>query len=273
MAIPQGSYGPSRNRPSSGSKRLGVTLVAAILSLLLLLLLVALVASAVWTARGAAKRAACTRNLEKLVSALQTYAQVNGGLPPAVYEIERTDDTDAQRVTWRELVETYVGDPRCFVCPADESACAAEKSRPPESRAATFPCSYEYVWQQPVRESEAERAGGHRSTSHTSARRSQADTPVLVCRHHDTPEAGRVGWCLVAYEDGSIRWERRRPAQIQESFEPLSRDGESPQRSVGESGPERPAKRRSPDAVSGPASRSDATPASQLSPGRERRSR
>lgn len=273
MVMPQADSGAWRRRSPRRSKRRGVTLVAAILSLLLLLLLVALVASAVWTARGAAKRAACRGNLAKLVNGLQIYAEAHGALPPAAYDIENSDDGDVRLVTWKDLIEDNVGDPLCFICPADESTRAAEKSRPPESRATGFPCSYEYVWQRPARESAAEPPGGRRSASHTPPPRSGADTPVLVCRYHDTPDGRRAGWCLVAYEDGSIRWERRPPSQTQESLGPASQDKESAQVSVEESRPEGPAKRGRGESASGPASRSEGTAASHTDSGRERRSR
>jgi len=264
-----------RGRARSGRHRRGATLVAVILSLLLLLLLAALVASAVWTARGAAKRAACTRNLEKLVGALHVYAEAHGGLPPAAYEIAGPDGADVERVTWKDLIKHDVGDPRCFICPADESTSAAEKSRPPESRASILPCSYEYVWQQPAQEAATDRAHGARPRPRDDADPSHHDgaRPLLVCRHHDTPKGRLATWCLVAYSDGSIAWERRRPAESEEPSPPASEEEETSELPAIETTPRGSSSGKSlePGARSG--SRSDATREGRAKASEDRRSR
>jgi hypothetical protein len=198
------------NHPPREGQRVGMTLVAAILSLLLLLLLAALVASAVWTARGAAKRAACKGNLQSLVRALLMYREDNGDFPPDHYEIPGDGVTSAHLVVWRDLIRREVTVEHAFVCPGDEAACAAEESRPPESRSGATSCSYDYVYWQPFQAaaSGGGRAGEAAGRAPFAESEREGPAPLLVCRHHYTSDEEGAPWGLVAYEDGSIVWEQ-----------------------------------------------------------------
>jgi hypothetical protein len=279
MGMRRTNSAPSCYGPPRGWRQLGVTLVAAILGLLLLLLLVALIASAVWTARGAAKRATCTRNLEKLVAALQTYAEANGGMPPAAYETEDPDDDTIQRITWKELVEAKVSDHRCFICPADATACEAEKSRPPESRSTTLSSSYEYVYQRQPRQAVAERPRASDARSLPVPSQAEARAAVLLCSHHDTPEGRSASWCLIAYDDGSVAWERTSASRSQAISDPAPEMGEISETSTVETapphagGPRDPSSRGGSGRADGMARRSGSTAVAPARAGRDRRSR
>jgi len=199
-----GGAQPSRHEPAP------ITFIAGALTLLLLVLLAVLVFVAVWTARGAAKRATCTSQLRQLANAFAMYRNEHGAYPPGSRDVWNEKAGLTEHVTWEQMLQPYVGSEDVFHCPCDTAPTVAADQdaaeRPTEPRAH----SYQYVRAEapipPVSgDSRAAPAPQAKQLNRSEAIRHGV---LLVCRRHDTA-TGRTGRrVLVAYEDGSVKWER-----------------------------------------------------------------
>jgi type II secretory pathway pseudopilin PulG len=181
-----------------------MTLVSMVTTLALFGLLAALVVVAVWTARGAAQRATCTAQMRQLAGALIMYRNENGDYPPAYYEAWDREHKHVERVSWETILAGYVGERGLFACPCDPAGEGGGKLSPPG-----YSQSYDYVC---GTEAAEERTGGRRLAAAAAGggydRKEAARSGVLlVCRHHDSGQSGRPHRVLVAYDDGSVRWE------------------------------------------------------------------
>ncbi len=198
-----------RNRASLGpvgGAHSGLTFVAALLTVFLLGLLAALVLVTAWTARGAAKRATCTSQLRQLASALVMYKGQFGDYPPWSYEVRDSEGELLKSVTWQQILAPYVGDSHLFSCPRDVVGAADGKTAGAEAR---IHCSYDYIAKQEPEEarSDGARAAGSRRPGPRGRQKAAGAGVLLYCKHHDERRLGGRRWVLVAYEDGSVKWE------------------------------------------------------------------
>lgn len=186
-----------------------ITFIAGALALVLFLLLAVLVFVAAWTARGAAKRATCTSQIRQLANAFAMYRSEHGGYPPGSSVVWNEIAGGAEHVTWEHLLEPYVGSEDVFRCPCDTLSAAVRDSDATEGTAESRPHSYQYL--------RTESSPPPASVSGSAARPRGAQRPdpgeairhgvLLVCRHHDTGHDGSRRRVLVAYEDGSVKWQ------------------------------------------------------------------
>ncbi|MCJ7751885.1 MAG: DUF1559 domain-containing protein [Armatimonadetes bacterium] len=210
-------------RPS-GHEPAPITFIAGALALVLFVLLAVLVFVAFWTARGAAKRATCTSQLRQLANAFAMYKGEHGAYPPGSRDVWDQKAGRTEHVTWEQMLQPYVGKEDVFRCPCDTHSTAVGDSDGSEGPAESRPHSYQYV----RAESPPPPASG--STSAARPRGAQRPDPgeairhgvLLVCRHHGTGNPGSQRRVLVAYEDGSVKWQvvpdflapRKAPARV-----------------------------------------------------------
>jgi type II secretory pathway pseudopilin PulG len=178
-----------------------VALVEVLLVLVLIGLLAGLVLTAVWTAGGAAKRAMCANQMRQLASALVMYRDRFGAFPPSQYAVN--GDDAASTVTWADVLAATVGDKNMFCCPSSSKSGGAGS---PEAPVGGVRSSYAYL-----RGASAVSVNGRPEPEarwdyvRSAATREGA---LLVCGDHEQSDAAGRPLVLVAYEDGSVRWQR-----------------------------------------------------------------
>ncbi len=178
----------------------GFSLVSVVLTTVLMGLLAGLLGVAVWTARGAAERTACTMHLRQLSNALMMYKAENGDYPLGAYEV-CNEFGELEIVTWEEALSPYLGKRQNLLeCPA----CSNKKEQTIYS---SVP-NYEYARMNVPAQS---RAGANYRPMRLIGRINPAAAAksgaLLACLHHDTGTPTHKRWTLVAYEDGSVKWE------------------------------------------------------------------
>jgi len=198
-----GGSRPSRHEPAP------ITFIAGALTLVLFVLLAILVFVAFWTARGAAKRATCTSQLRQLVNAFAMYKGEHGAYPPGRSDVWSQQAGRTEHATWAQMLQPYVGSEDVFCCPCDSRSAAARGSDASEGHADSRLHSYQYVRAEPVHppasgDSSAAKPRGTPPTDRSEAIRHGM---LVVCWHHDTGNYGRPRRVLVAYEDGSVKWQ------------------------------------------------------------------
>jgi len=176
--------------------------VSTLLTIVLMGLLAGLLGVAVWTARGAAERTVCTMHLRQVANALIMYRTECGDYPPGYSEV-RDSDGGIEIVTWEQALSSYLGKRQNLLeCPA--------VARRDEPSGLTSSPSYEYAR---TKYSESDRRGplrrlpGPRAVL-VDAKEAAECGALLVCLHHDKTVPSYKRWTLVAYEDGSVKWER-----------------------------------------------------------------
>jgi len=194
---------------SSGHEPAPVTFIAGALTLVLFVLLAVLVFVAVWTARGAAKRATCTSQLRQLANAFAMYRSECGGYPPGSRDVWNPNAGRTEHVTWEQMLQPYVGKEDIFRCPCDTHSTAVGDSDGSEGPAESRRHSYQYVRAEspPPPASGSTSAARSRGTQRPDPREAIRHGVLLVCRHHGTGNPGSQQRVLVAYEDGSVKWQ------------------------------------------------------------------
>ena len=179
----------------------GVLLRSLVLALAGFVFVGGLIFLTTWTSRGAARRATCTAQMRRIVDGLAMYKRDYGAYPPAY--VERWDDEmkQVERISWDLLLGGYVEGNDPFICPDYHHGMTAEEGLQEKGLSTT----YEYVARRPDSSSGApdSEEGGPQVDP------SQYIPPgaLLLCLHHNEKGEGGGRWALVAYEDGSIRWE------------------------------------------------------------------
>lgn len=193
---------------SVGGGHRGLTLVAGLLTVFLLGLLAALILVTVWTARGAADRATCTSQLRELASALAMYKAKSGDYPPSSYQVRDSEGELLQRVTWQQILASYVDDAEVFLCPRDVLGGAAADGKTAGAQARIY-CSYDYVAQQQPEGAgpDGPRAAGSPRPGQRGRQTAAGTALLLYCKHHDEGRRETRRWVLAAYDDGSVKWE------------------------------------------------------------------
>ena len=194
---------------SSGHEPAPVTFIAGALTFVLFVLLAVLVFVAVWTARGAARRATCTSQLRQLANAFAMYRSEHGGYPPGSRDVWNPNAGRTEHVTWEQMLQPYVGKEDVFRCPCDTHSTAVGDSDGSEGPAESRPHSYQYVRAEspPLPASGSTSAVRSRGTQRPDPREAIRHRVLLVCRHHGTGNPGSQQRVLVAYEDGSVKWQ------------------------------------------------------------------
>ncbi|MCJ7751138.1 MAG: hypothetical protein MUQ65_08600, partial [Armatimonadetes bacterium] len=137
------------------------------------------------------------------------YKSEHGGYPPGARDVWTPKAGRYDHVTWEQTIPPYVGSEDMYRCPCDTHSTAVRDSDAFEGPAESRPHSYQYVRAESSRfpasgSSSAARPGGAQGPDRSEAIRHGV---LLVCRHHDTGNSGSQGRVLVAYEDGSVKWQ------------------------------------------------------------------
>lgn len=204
-----GARYPTAEARSARHESVPATFIAGAVTLLLLVLLAALVFVALWTARGAAKRAACTSQLRELAGAFAMYRSEYGDYPPGTREVRDRGSATTRTVTWEDMLRPYVGSDDVFYCPCDPSARPEGGGRTAGGGPERHPNSYQYarVESSPPPESGSSNESAERTARRGSTKQGATRGMLLVCRHHDNSGSRGRPRVLVAYEDGSVRWQ------------------------------------------------------------------
>ncbi len=178
----------------------GFSLVSVVLTTVLVGMLAGLLGIALWTARGAAERTACTMHLRQLSNALIMYKAECGDYPPGSYEVYN-EFGEIEIVTWEAALSPYLGKRQNLLdCPA----CSDKED---QTSLSDTP-NYEYARMNAP--SKARLGAGYRPlrmVGRINAAAAADSGALLVCLHHDTRTPIYKRWTLIAYEDGSVKWE------------------------------------------------------------------
>jgi len=179
----------------------GVSLLSLVLALAGFVFVAGLIFLTAWTSRGAARRATCTAQMRRIVDGLTMYKRDYGDYPPAYVERWNDETKQVERISWDLLLRGYVEGDDSFICPDYHHGMATEDGLLEKGTSTT----YEYVDRRPDSSSGTpDSEGGGPQVDPSQGIPAGA---LLLCLHHN--EIGERGgrWVLIAYEDGSIRWE------------------------------------------------------------------
>jgi hypothetical protein len=162
-------------------------------------MLAGLLGIAIWTARGAAERTACTMHLRQLSNALIMYKAECGDYPPGSYEVYN-EFGGIEIVTWEAALSPYLGKRQNLL------DCPAYSSKEEQTRLSNIP-NYEYARMNYPEARLGTGYGARRMAGRINAAAAAKSGALLVCLHHDTGTPTHKRWTLVAYEEGSVKWE------------------------------------------------------------------
>lgn len=176
-------------------RRRGFTLVELLVSIAIITLLAALLFPVFAAARGAARRTVCISNMRQIGLALQMYRQDNEELPPRLSTVN----------------DSYVKDPRIFLCPNDRLDGQHDGNDRMEGNLyLPTGVSYDYV----PRWVTAAELGWWQPGPKYGRGKWDDLTPVADCQWHwatafnttwSKNQAGARGWQLILTMGGSVR--------------------------------------------------------------------